>query len=151
MTTTPQIFVHKQHWTESIIILSSQFSVIWVFLYIIYVLCTMRMLWTCWNVKKSARHPKFKNWFCENTEVPSNISTRGSENRTITKFNPVQTRTNRYAKSRLPYLTEVLNNTVGMKTWWECQPSTELMWTIVKFGLKPKKPLAEPMVDLDYC
>ena len=62
--------------------------------------------------KKSARHPKFKNWFC----FPSNISTRGSENRTITKFNPVQTRTYRYAKSPLPYVTEVMNNTFGKKT-----------------------------------
>ena len=62
--------------------------------------------------KKSAKHPKFKNWFSENTEAPPSIKTRGNENNTMTKFNPVQTRTNRYGDSPLPYLTEILNKTM---------------------------------------
>ena len=59
--------------------------------------------------KKSVKHPKFTNWFSVNTEVPPNITTRGNENKVRTKFNPVQTRTNRYQDSPLPYLTDLLN------------------------------------------
>ena len=59
--------------------------------------------------KKSVKHPKFTNWFCENSEAPPNISTRGNENKVITKFKPVQTRTKRYHDSPLPYLTDILN------------------------------------------
>ena len=59
--------------------------------------------------KKSAKHQKFTNWFSENTEVPPNIATRGNENKVITKYNPVQTRTKRYRDSPLPYLTDILN------------------------------------------
>ena len=73
-----------------------------------------RRLQLCENfAKKSAKHPKFKNWFSVNTEAPPNINTRGSENKTMTKFNPVQTRTNRYGDSPLPYLTELLNKTMS--------------------------------------
>jgi hypothetical protein len=60
--------------------------------------------------KKSVKHPKFTNWFSENTEVPPNIATRGNENKVMTKYNPVQTRTKRYRDSPLPYLTDILNN-----------------------------------------
>ena len=52
--------------------------------------------------KKSVKHPKFTNWFCENSEAPPNISTRGNEKKVITKFKPVQTRTN--GIMTLPYL-----------------------------------------------
>ena len=63
--------------------------------------------------KKSVKHPKFKNWFSENTEVPPNIATRGNENKVMTKFNPVQTRTKRYRDSPLPYLTDILNKNMS--------------------------------------
>ena len=63
--------------------------------------------------KKSVKHPKYKNWFSENTEVPPNIATRGNENKVMTKFNPVQTRTKRYRDSPLPYLTDILNKNMS--------------------------------------
>ena len=59
--------------------------------------------------KKSVKHPKYTNWFCENNDAPPNIATRANENKVMTKFHPVQTRTKRYQDSPLPYLTEILN------------------------------------------
>ena len=63
--------------------------------------------------KKAAKHPQYKNWFSENEEAPPNFSTRGSENQIIRKFKPVQTRTNRYLDSPLPYITEALNKVMS--------------------------------------
>ena len=64
----------------------------------------------CQNfAKKSFKHPNYTNWFCESEEVLPNIKTRGDGTRKINKLKPVQTRTQRYSKSPLPYLTELLN------------------------------------------
>ena len=65
--------------------------------------------------KKSLRHPKYQNWFSENREAPPNISTRNGEKIMRTKFNPVQTRTDRYQNSPLPYLTGILNKLMTKK------------------------------------
>ena len=56
--------------------------------------------------RKSIKHQKFKHWFKQN-EQEIKISTRNKEKRD--KFNPVRTRTERYRKSPLPYLTDILN------------------------------------------
>ena len=55
--------------------------------------------------KKSAKHHKFKNWFSVNAEGPPNINTRGKEKKIMTKFYPVQTRTNGMLIH--PYLTSL--------------------------------------------
>ena len=70
-----------------------------------------RRIKLCQNfAKKSFKHPHYTNWFCESEEVLPNIETRGDGSRKINKLKPVQTRTRRYSKSPLPYLTELLNN-----------------------------------------
>ena len=56
--------------------------------------------------KKAVKQSQFKNWFCENTENPS-ISTRSKNKRA--KYHEVLTRTDRYKKSPIPYLTTLLN------------------------------------------
>ena len=66
-----------------------------------------RRIKLCENfAKKSLKHEKFKNWFSHN-EKESKINTRKKEKRN--EFNPVRTRTDRYRKSPLPYLTDILN------------------------------------------
>ena len=66
-----------------------------------------RRIKLCENfAKKSLKHEKFKNWFSHN-EQESKINTRNKEKRN--EFNPVRTRTERYRKSPLPYLTDILN------------------------------------------
>ena len=58
--------------------------------------------------KKAASNPRFSNWFSLNTVPPPTIHTR-HQRKTHSKYLPVQARTNRYKKSPLPYLTEILN------------------------------------------
>ena len=55
--------------------------------------------------KKCVRSPKYQNWFVPKSVDPDNIQTRSDK----TDFVPVNTRTKRYRKSPLPYLTEHLN------------------------------------------
>ena len=55
--------------------------------------------------KKALKHPKYKNWFNLNEQKPS----RNTRYKKTDKFLPVKTRTDRYRKSPLPYLTEILN------------------------------------------
>ena len=59
--------------------------------------------------KKAGKHSKYKNWFSEVKHEPKNFSTRASEKSVKPKFMPVPTRTERYQKSPIPYLTELLN------------------------------------------
>ena len=62
-------------------------------------------------VKKAAKSEKFQNWFnqTENVEINCSITTRRNKNKTVPLFRPIPTRTNRYEKSPLPYLTDMLN------------------------------------------
>ena len=68
-----------------------------------------RRLKLCQNfAKKAAKSPKFQNWF---NEVKSRDSrTRSYKNKSEAKFKAIPTRTNRYKKSPLPYLTDILND-----------------------------------------
>ena len=52
---------------------------------------------------KASKHPKFKNWFCKTDTL---INTRSDK----PPLKEVKTRTKRYKKSPLPYLTNLLNN-----------------------------------------
>ena len=58
--------------------------------------------------KKSLKHEKYQNWFSLN-EKQSMKNTRKNSKEKANKFKPVRTRTERYRKSPLPYLTEILN------------------------------------------
>ena len=60
--------------------------------------------------KKSLKNPRYKTWFCANNAPPPSINTRQEATRTPTMFNPVETRTDRFKKSPIPYLTDLLNN-----------------------------------------
>ena len=53
--------------------------------------------------EKALKHSKFSNWFAQNE--PVNIVTRSKK----TTLKPVQTRTNRFTKSPIAYLTDLLN------------------------------------------
>ena len=59
--------------------------------------------------KKALKSPRYEHWFTYNNEPLPTLNTRGAENRVRTMFKPVQTRTDRYQKSPLPYLTNALN------------------------------------------
>ena len=59
--------------------------------------------------KKAGKHSKYKNWFSEVIYEPRQYSTRASEKLVKPKFKSVPTRTGRYKKSPIPYLTELLN------------------------------------------
>ena len=53
--------------------------------------------------KKAIQSEKYSNWFIPNEDV---VNTRSDKNALI----PVKTRTVRYKKSPLPYLTKLLND-----------------------------------------
>ena len=54
--------------------------------------------------KKAVRNPKFSDWFVEQDQT-HNMRTRNKKN----LFKEVKCRTERYQKSPLPYLTNILN------------------------------------------
>ena len=54
--------------------------------------------------KKAINHPRFKTWFCNNDA--KKIHTRSK----MSTYKSVQSRTRRYQKSPIPYLTEMANN-----------------------------------------
>ena len=71
-------------------------------------------------VKKAAKSEKFQNWFnqTENVETNCSMTTRRNKNKTLPLFRAIPTRTSRYKKSPLPYLTEILtemNNTCSLQ------------------------------------
>ena len=55
------------------------------------------------------KHSKYKHWFSEVIHESKYFSTRASDKMNKPKFTPVPTRTDRYKKSPIPYLTELLN------------------------------------------
>ena len=58
---------------------------------------------------KTVKHKQFKNWFSEKPDKSSsNINTRAKKVKV--KYNEVLTRTNRYEKSPIPFLTKMLNS-----------------------------------------
>ena len=60
--------------------------------------------------KKAAKSSKFKYWFRQTENQEKKTTTRSSKNKTLPMFKVVPTRTSRYEKSPLPYLTEILND-----------------------------------------
>ena len=61
--------------------------------------------------KKCFKNEKYENWFVTRNPNPSTIQTRSDKSVLM----PVDSRTKRYKKSPLPYLTELLNDTVHKK------------------------------------
>ena len=58
--------------------------------------------------KKSSLHLKFQNWFSFSPEVIDEPAQTRSD-LPLLKYKPVKTRTDRYKKSPIPYLTDILN------------------------------------------
>ena len=60
-------------------------------------------------VRKSAKHPKYQNWFRMDANLANDKNTRKAKKSLKQKYHSVQYRTERYKNSPLPYLTELLN------------------------------------------
>ena len=59
--------------------------------------------------RKASKHPKYKTWFCKESNEPPIVNTRGKKQKVTPMFKPVDTRTDRFKNSPLPYLTALLN------------------------------------------
>ena len=60
--------------------------------------------------RKAIRNPKYANWFCPVYRVPGqNIKTRGCQTKSTFNLKPVNTKTYRFEKSPIPYITKLLN------------------------------------------
>ena len=59
--------------------------------------------------KRALKNEKYSEWFCYSEEHKPKVNTRYSETKVVTKLKPVTTRTKRYRRSPLPYLTGLLN------------------------------------------
>ena len=59
--------------------------------------------------RKALKSEKYSKWFCASEEGTPKINTRYAETKKVTKLKPVTTRTKRYRRSPLPYLTSLLN------------------------------------------
>ena len=57
--------------------------------------------------RKAVKNARYSNWFQSSSAAPPKINTR--QYKTQTKYMPVQTRTERFKHSPIPYLTEILN------------------------------------------
>ena len=71
-------------------------------------------------VKKCIKHPNYQHWFCQNTEDTHNLNTMNNSTKIKAKFTPVDTRSDRYQNSPLPYLTEILNKQWARRNKWMC-------------------------------
>ena len=59
--------------------------------------------------KKALKNDKFKEWFSVNEEMEPVKRTRYGEAQIIPTLKPVKLRTDRYERSPIPYLTNILN------------------------------------------
>ena len=60
--------------------------------------------------RKALRNPKYANWFCPVYRVPGqNMRTRRCQTKSTFNLKPVHTRTYRFEKSPIPYMTKLLN------------------------------------------
>ena len=65
--------------------------------------------------KKCEKNMKYSKWFkLSENSTPMNIQTRGNKSQN-TKYAPVPARTERYKKSPLPFMTELLNEYYASK------------------------------------
>lgn len=61
--------------------------------------------------RRAEKNPRYSNWFQPAEEVlPPTFDTRSDKTLVQTKYKPVPFRTDRYRKSPLPFLTELLND-----------------------------------------
>ena len=58
--------------------------------------------------RKASKHEKYKTWFCIDSSKPTSVRTRAKSKAVKLKYLEVKTRTERFKKSPLPYLTEAL-------------------------------------------
>jgi hypothetical protein len=70
--------------------------------------------------KKALKSEQFSKWFCLNDKTEPVINTRYSETKTVEKLKPVVTRTRRYMRSPIPYLTNLLNQDFEDKSKASC-------------------------------
>ena len=70
--------------------------------------------------KKALKSDQFSKWFCLNDKTEPVINTRYSETKTVEKLKPVITRTRRYMRSPIPYLTNLLNQDFEDKSKTSC-------------------------------
>ena len=104
------------------------------------------------SIHNSAKSEKFQNWFnqTENVENNCSITTRRNKNKTVPLFRPIPTRTSRYKRSPLPYLTEMFNEMNTMPNQRNMNQCTDVK--NVNCGLQITKPFAGPVVQsTDYC
>ena len=59
--------------------------------------------------RKASKHSKYQNWFCRDIPEPATRVTRTNKKKSNQQYLPVETRTDRFKKSPLPFLTEILN------------------------------------------
>ena len=62
--------------------------------------------------RKASKHLKYQNWFCRDLHKPATRYTRAKNKKVKQEFLPVETRTDRFKKSPLPFLTEILNSKI---------------------------------------
>ena len=63
--------------------------------------------------KKAFKSPKYQNWFTANDDPLPTFNTRSGETKIRNALKPIMTRTDRYQKSPLPYLTDLLNTNIA--------------------------------------
>ena len=59
--------------------------------------------------KRALKSEQYSKWFVYNDECKPNVNTRHADTKPIYTYKPVTTRTRRYLRSPLPYLTNLLN------------------------------------------
>ena len=62
--------------------------------------------------RKASKKSKNQEWFCRDEKTPTSVNTRGANKKLKLQYLTVETRTKRYKKSPLPYLTDILNKDV---------------------------------------
>ena len=68
--------------------------------------------------RRLEKHPKYSTWFHPSDELlPPTIKNRSDKTLAQTKYTPVPYRTDRFKKSPLPFLTELLNTHHARKKW----------------------------------
>ena len=61
---------------------------------------------------KALKNPRYQNWFEYEDNTKPNPNTRFNATKIENVFKPVDTRTDRYRDSPLPYMTEILNRLI---------------------------------------
>ena len=59
--------------------------------------------------QKASKHLKYQDWFTKDNNNPTLVNTKARNQKSKLQYLPVNTRTDRYKKSPLPFLTDILN------------------------------------------